>query len=133
MTEENNKELTSSHSIDEEEMIPKSKINEYVKSQMAVMLNDEAERKRLETESRRMMEDSAREKFVDLMKQSPEPWVELVSLRVDSQGRIKTEVDWNDAFIQKLKDEKYEGITEEELIQKWLLLVMANTTEEITQ
>lgn len=119
----------------EGEMIPKATIDAYIKEQLeiqaAAMYEDKVSREQLAIEARRRIEDEAKDKHVALKKKSPEPWFEVVSDRVSADGQVAIELDWNDAFIEMLKEQKYEGITEEELVQKFLLLSMAQTAEEM--
>lgn len=51
---------------------------------------------------------------------SPTPWVKLVSDEYDPDGGFKVTLDWNDAFIQRLKKSGYTGVDDEQLVQKWL-------------
>jgi hypothetical protein len=48
------------------------------------------------------------------------PWVELKSADYNEVKGIEIQLDWNEAFIQYLKDNKITGKDEETIIQKWL-------------
>jgi hypothetical protein len=52
-------------------------------------------------------------------KASSDPYIEIISEGIDSVGRIKIEFDWNTAFILHLRNNGFEGTSEEEIIQKW--------------
>ncbi len=56
----------------------------------------------------------------DRVKDSDEPYAEVVSWSVDSSGNIETRIDWNPAFIQHLIKHGYRGGTDAEIIEKWL-------------
>ena len=53
-------------------------------------------------------------------KSSTEPWVEIRGSTVDPVKGIQIELDWNDAFIQYLKDNNFTGRDDETIVQKWL-------------
>lgn len=48
------------------------------------------------------------------------PWVEVKSADFDPVKGIHIELDWNDAFIQHLKDNGLKARDDETLVQKWL-------------
>lgn len=51
---------------------------------------------------------------------SKEPWIEITSEEFDERKGIRIGLDWNDAFIQYLKDGGVQGATDEEIIRKYL-------------
>ena len=53
-------------------------------------------------------------------KDSVEPHVEIISDRIDPVKGLVIELDWNDAFVQYLKDSGFEGRDEETIVHKWL-------------
>ncbi len=61
-------------------------------------------------------------------KESKEPWVNVISTNFDegspTQGFM--ELEWNAAFIQFLRDNGYEGKTDEELVDKWFTALCKN-------
>jgi hypothetical protein len=47
-----------------------------------------------------------------------EPWVNVIDLNVtDETGNF--ELDWNDKFVEDLKDVGFKGITDEEIVNAW--------------
>lgn len=56
----------------------------------------------------------------DAIRNSTEPWVVIKSAKADPVKGIAIELDWNDAFIQYLKDNGLQASSEEILVQKWL-------------
>lgn len=55
------------------------------------------------------------------MKNSPEPWVNVVQANVDpsnpKQGYF--ELEWNPAFVQFLRNNGYTGSTPEDIVDQW--------------
>lgn len=54
---------------------------------------------------------------------STDPWVEIRAADFNELKGIHIELDWNDAFIQHLKDNGIKGRDEETIVQKWLALL----------
>ena len=59
-------------------------------------------------------------------KTSTEPWVEIKSSSVDPVKGLMIELDWNDAFVQYLKDNGLQGRDDETIVQKWVALLYEN-------
>jgi hypothetical protein len=55
------------------------------------------------------------------MQKSDEPWVEVLDCDLDSEKGLEIKLDWNDAFVEKIKKKGYKGTTEHELISSYLL------------
>lgn len=51
---------------------------------------------------------------------SKEPWVEIKSADYHEAKGIQIALDWNDAFIEYLKDSGMTAIDDDTLVQKWL-------------
>jgi hypothetical protein len=62
---------------------------------------------------------------------SPEPWVEIKSESVDPVKGIQIELDWNEAFIQYLKDAGIKARDEETAVQKWLAFLYQDLIEKL--
>ena len=54
------------------------------------------------------------------VKEDLEPHVSLLGTDVDDQGNVKIQLDWNDAFVAKLRASGFDGVEEEVIVQKWL-------------
>lgn len=54
------------------------------------------------------------------MEESPEPWVETVSMGYDKEKGIMLRTFWNTAFIKYLKENGITGQTEEEAVERWI-------------
>lgn len=57
----------------------------------------------------------------DKLRNSSEPWVEVIGDKVNSDGEIQLQLDWNDAFVKYLRTHGFRGATEDVIIQKWLI------------
>ncbi len=55
---------------------------------------------------------------------STEPWVELLGDKLDNDNRLQVELDWNEAFVKHLKDQGFTGTKDDEVIRKWLSLLL---------
>ena len=91
---------------------------------------DEVERQRRIRE--REQNRKAREAYLDRMKQSSEPWVEIIGIEPTDQG-IRTELDWNDAFIEYLKAEGITGSDDEQIIQHYVALLMQDMVSRMEE
>lgn len=63
---------------------------------------------------------------------SPTPWVKLVGEDV-ADGQIKISLDWNSAFIKTLKENGYEGVDDNQRVQKWLAQTAMNIAADLGQ
>lgn len=66
-------------------------------------------------------------------KNSPEPWVEVIGESIDPVRGIQIKLDWNDAFIQYLKENGITGKDEDTAIQKWLALLYHDLINNLEQ
>ena len=62
---------------------------------------------------------------------SSEPWVEIKSEGVNDVKGLYLQLDWNDAFIEYLKDRGLKAADEEALVQKWLAMLYQDMTERM--
>lgn len=79
---------------------------------------------------RRTEEAEERQRYFTKMKASPEPWVEIIGWVETDQG-VKVELEWNDAFIDFLKVEGVSGTDEDQVVQKWVALLLQNIAEDM--
>lgn len=54
---------------------------------------------------------------------STEPWVEICSDGVNDVKGMYVKLDWNDAFIEYLKDRGIKAADDEAMVQKWLAML----------
>lgn len=64
---------------------------------------------------------------------SKEPWVEIRSADYNEVKGFRIELDWNEAFIQHLKEGGIQGKTEEGVVQKWLAFLYQDLVEKLEQ
>lgn len=48
------------------------------------------------------------------------PWVDIKAATTDDSGILKIELDWNEHFITYLRSHGYKGITEQEIVGRWV-------------
>lgn len=66
-------------------------------------------------------------------KAGTEPWVEVRSAGLDPVKGIQIELDWNEAFIQYLKDNGMTGRDEDTIVQKWLAFLYEDLINNLEQ
>jgi len=64
---------------------------------------------------------------------SDEPWVEVLGDRVNSDGMIHIQLDWNDAFIRTLKANGFKGQEDEDIVRKWLAAISQVVSDDIEE
>lgn len=74
----------------------------------------------------RKKEEKDKEKY-----ESTEPWVEIRSAEFNENRGIRIELDWNDAFVNHLKESGIKGSNEEEIVQKWLAFLYQDLIEKL--
>ncbi len=100
-----------------------SDLKEEIKRDMKTEAEQAAEEERLRKE--RIMAE--REKYVNAMKESDEPWMDIEAWDEDGTG-ARIQLDWNDAFIKHLRNNNITGTDDDQVIQKWLILLMEDMT-----
>lgn len=60
-----------------------------------------------------------------------EPWVEIKSADFNEVKGIQIELDWNEAFVQYLKDNGVKARTDDQIVQKWLATLYADMVEKL--
>ncbi|TFH08231.1 MAG: hypothetical protein E4H14_06810 [Candidatus Thorarchaeota archaeon] len=63
--------------------------------------------------------------------ESTEPWVEIRSADFHAVRGFRIELDWNEAFVQHLKDGGMKGANDEELVQKWIAFLYHDLVEKL--
>jgi chemotaxis regulatin CheY-phosphate phosphatase CheZ len=90
----------------------------------------EAERARQETERAKEAEDLAKLTPKDRATKLKEPWVGVLNTHInkDNVRNGFFELDWNDHFVLKLKQEGYgfDGDNDEEIVDRWFRELCAN-------
>ena len=57
-----------------------------------------------------------------------EPYVEVIGLDIDANNPVQGafELDWNEYFVQELKDKGFTGATDEDIVDQWFNQVCKN-------
>lgn len=53
-------------------------------------------------------------------KKKPEPYVNILETTHDPEHGYKFKLDWNDEFVEYLKENGYSGDTDELIVEKWM-------------
>lgn len=114
-----------------------SLLREKLKRDLLQELREEEERvkQEAEIETKRLakIEANARENAARELKQSEEPWVEVRAIVPDPKQGAKIELDWNDAFVEYLKQNGINGTTEEAIIQKYIALLLKDMMDTLDE
>jgi hypothetical protein len=94
-----------------------------IRQQVLEELRDDKKHMEADAEEARAAVSSSRQRFVEEMKASSEPWVDIITFVQTPQG-IKFELDWNDAFIKYLEENSIKGTDEEATVQRWISLLL---------
>lgn len=103
-----------------------------IKAQVLEELKDEQTRKMEESKAQREQQRKAYEEYVERMKASTEPWVDVVGWSETDQG-VKVELDWNDAFVDYLRANGVTGTDDEQIVQKWVTLLLRDMADNIEE
>lgn len=101
-------------------------LQEEIKQQILQDLKDDSNLKNAQAQKARDEATAIRKKFVDEMKSSPEPWVDVIMWTETPTG-VKYELDWNDAFITHLEGNGIKGTDQDQTIQKWVSMLLYST------
>jgi len=105
-------------------------IKEQLKAQLLEELKDEQTKKLEEARARRKKEQEEHQKYIETMKQSPDPWVDIVGWVHTDKG-VKVELEWNDAFVDYLRSNGISGTDEEQVVQKWVTLLLRDMADQM--
>jgi hypothetical protein len=64
------------------------------------------------------------------MKDNPEPWINVVKAHVDHNNPKAGyfELEWNPAFVLFLRNNGYQGVTAEEIVDQWFTDMCRNVS-----
>lgn len=65
------------------------------------------------------------------MKASDEPWVDFEGTVRDTEHGQRIQLEWNDAFIVYLREAGIDGTDEEQVVQKYIALLMRDMTDRV--
>jgi len=100
--------------------------------QVMAELDSKDERERQARILEQKKDRETRSDYVARMKESKEPWVEIIGIEPTEQG-IRTELDWNDAFIEYLKAEGIYGVDDDQVIQHYITRLMQDMVENFAE
>lgn len=103
-----------------------------VKAQIMAELQTEQEQKVALAAEERKRNAAERAEYVKNMKASKEPWVDVEGIISDGHG-VGIELDWNDAFIDHLRAEGLTGTDEDQIIQKYVTLLLRDMADQIDE
>ncbi len=101
-----------------------------LKSQIMEELKDDQLKKMELEKERRERETAEQTKYIAKMKQSPDPWMDIIGWVKDSQG-VRTELQWNDAFVDYLRANGVTGVDDDDTVQKWIIILMHDMADRM--
>lgn len=76
-------------------------------------------------------EKKAYDVYTAKMKASSEPWVDIKGDMINTEEGIRTELDWNDAFVKNLREEGITGADDEQVVQHWVALLLRDMADRM--
>ncbi len=101
-----------------------------LKAQILEELKGDEDKKVAQAEKARKEGDAIRAEFVEKMKKSPEPWVDILMWTETPTG-VKYELDWNDAFITHLQTNGVKGVDDDQTVQKWVAILLRSSVDDM--
>jgi len=71
------------------------------------------------------------EKVVE--EKNKEPWVDIKGMVEDPEHGIKVDLDWNDEFVEYLRENGITGVDDEVVVQKWITMLYRDLVEQNQQ
>lgn len=107
-------------------------LREELKREILADLQTDEQKKEAMLAARREEEAKAREEYVKKMQESSDPWVDIRGW-VETKEGVKVELDWNDAFVAYLRTNGITGDSDDQVVQKWVAMLMADMAERVTE
>lgn len=101
-----------------------------LKQQIIEELKADEINKTEQLKKQREEEDKKYSEYVGKMQDSDTPWVDIKGWYDDPEHGVKVELDWNVAFIDYLKEHNFSGSTEDEIVQKWIIMLLRDMSEQ---
>jgi len=105
-----------------------AEIKKQLMAQLVDELKDDRTRKMEEAKFRREQEDEEQQRYINKMKCSPDPWVDIIGWVRTDEG-VKIELEWNDAFVDYLRANGIKGTDDESLVQRWVTLLLRDMAD----
>lgn len=80
-----------------------------------------------------LKKEAAEIKAADERQKSDTPFVEIISDGYDPELGVQLQLDWNAAFINELKSKGYTGLSERDIVNKWLIAVHKQLATQFEQ
>ena len=77
-----------------------------------------------------VIESIEKKKQQEIEERDKEPWVDINGIVEDPKHGIKVDLDWNDAFIEYLRENGIQGTDDEVVVQKWITLLYRDLVEQ---
>lgn len=101
-----------------------------IKAQVVAEMQNDDKRKEEEAKIRREAAKKEHDEYVSKMKASPDPWVEIEGW-VETEKGVKVELEWNEPFVKFLREQGITGADEDQVVQKWIALLMKDLTSQM--
>ena len=101
-----------------------------IKADLLKDLMSEEEKKKQAMIDARENEKKARDDYVEKMKDSTEPWVDIIGW-VDTGEGVRVELDWNQAFVSMLIEAGYVGRSDEMIVQQWITILLRDMADRM--
>ncbi len=59
------------------------------------------------------------------------PLISIIGEKIDPEHGIELELDWSDEFVAYLRKNGYKGISDEKIVQQWLLTIYKETEQKL--
>lgn len=107
-------------------------LKEQLKAQVLQEMKDEATVRTEEAKMRREEEKKEQIRYISKMKESPDPWVDIIGWVHTDEG-VKVELEWNNAFVDYLRGNGINGADEEQVVQKWVTLLLRDMADQMDE
>jgi hypothetical protein len=102
-----------------------------IKKEVIKEMQSEEVRRAEEAKYRRDEQKQEHEKYVAMMKESPDPWVEIEGWTDYGSEGVKVELEWNDAFADNLRKHGITGADDDQVVQRWVALLLHDMAEQM--
>jgi hypothetical protein len=72
-------------------------------------------------------------KQAEINERNNEPWVDIKGIVEDPKHGIRVDLDWNEAFVEYLRENGITGVDEEVVVQKWITMLYRDLIEQNQQ
>lgn len=103
-----------------------------LKRQILDEMRDEKSYQAEQDKVRRAEEKAEHERYVTKMKESPDPWVDIIGW-VQTEEGVKVELEWNNPFVEFLRQNGITGTNDEQVVQKWIVMLMRDMSDQVSE